>query len=46
MPQLRTNDNQLFELSEPAARLSATLQNALDDTADALDIGGQLGQRM
>ena len=33
MPQLRTNDGQLFELSEQAARLSATLQNMLDDTA-------------
>jgi len=34
MPQLRTIDGQLIEVSEQAARLSATLQNTLDDTAD------------
>jgi len=33
MPQVRSTDGQLFDLSEQAARLSATLQNALDDTA-------------
>jgi len=33
MPELRTIDGQLFELSERAVRLSATLQNTLDNTA-------------
>ena len=33
MPQFRSTDGQLFELSEHSTKLSATLQNALDDTA-------------
>ena len=32
MPALRTNDGQLFELSERAVRLSVTLKNTLNDT--------------
>ena len=43
MPQLGTSDGQLFELSEQAARLSATLQNTLDDTADDAPVPVPLG---
>jgi len=43
MPQLRSTDGQLFELSEQAARLSATLQNALDDTAGDAPVPVPLG---
>ena len=43
MPELRTNDSQLFELSEPAARLSATLQNTLDDTTGDAPLPVPLG---
>ena len=33
MPPLSSSDGQLFDLSEPAAQLSQTLTNALDDSA-------------
>jgi len=41
--KLRTIDGHLFELSEPAVRLSATLQNALDDTAGDAPVPVPLG---
>jgi len=43
MPQLRSTDNQLFDLSEPAARLSVFVQYALDDVADGAPVLVELG---
>jgi len=43
MPQLRTIDGQLFDLSEPAARLSVFVQYALDDVADGAPVLVDLG---
>ena len=38
MPQLRSIDGQLFDLSEPAARLSVFVQYPLDDLADGAPV--------
>ena len=43
MPQFRSTDGQLFELSEQATKLSATLQNTLDDTAGDAPVPVPLG---
>jgi len=43
MPHLRSTDNQLFDLSEPAARLSVFVQYPLDDLADGAPVLVDLG---